>query len=97
MRLPFRCNRWNAISLCTALLCAVVITLAAPHEASAWHGGGGWGPRHFHGYYHGGWGGPWYGPVLPLSPLPLFFPPPPFGVRVYPGFHPVPHYYRPWR
>jgi hypothetical protein len=97
MRLPFRWNRWDAIHLCAALLCAAAITLAAPHEARAWHSGGGWGGRHFHGYHHGGWGGPWYGPVLPLPPLPFFFPPPPFGVRVYPGFHPVPHYYRPWR
>lgn len=90
MRLLLRWNHWNRIHFSAALLCAVVVALAVPNAARAWHGDDDWRPRHHHGHGHDGdWGGRRY------FAHPPFFVPPPFGVRVYPGYYPAPYYRTP--
>jgi hypothetical protein len=80
MSLPLRCTRANMIRICSAVLCAVVIALAMPNAASAWHGDE-WHPHHYH--WRHGWG-------------PRFFVPPPVGVALYPGYYPAPVYSPPY-
>jgi hypothetical protein len=82
MRLPLRFNLRKGIPLGARLLFAVGIVLATPKAALAWHGDDGWRPSHY-GWHHHGWGGQW-------------FVPPPFGVRVYPGYYPAPVYSAPY-
>jgi|SRR6516162_5917010 hypothetical protein len=73
MSLRFRWTRENVIRVCSALLCAILIAMAAPNPARAWHDDN-WLPRH-HSYWRGRWG-------------PRFFVPPPVAVGVYPGYYP---------
>jgi hypothetical protein len=89
MSLPFRCTRENVIRVCSTLLCAVVISLAMPSAARAWHGDDDdWRPRHHWHYRHHGWEGRWYRSG--------FAAPPPFGVIVDPGYYyPAPVYRAP--
>ena len=83
MRLPFRCTHESVLSVCSALFCAVVIALAVPSAARASNGDDGR-PRDEHVHHKdGGWRGPW---IVP----------PPFGVRVYPGYYPAPIYSAPY-
>jgi len=91
MRLPFRRTRVTVLRICSAVLFAVVVALAIPNAAHAWHGDGGW--HHGHGHWHHGgwgWGHHWYGTAF--VPAPFFVPPPP----VYPSYYPAPVYAAPY-
>jgi len=82
MSLPFRCHREKLVRLFSVLLCAVVIALAMPNPARAWHDDD-WRPRQSHEHPRGSWGPPWFVAA-------------PFGVRIYPGYYPAPIYSPPY-
>ncbi len=83
MSLPFRCSREVVSRVCSTLLCALVIAVAVPNPARAWHGDDDWRPRHYHWHHHGAWG-------------PRFFAPPSISLGVYPGYYPAPVYAAPY-
>jgi hypothetical protein len=74
--------RKNLVRITCALMSAVLIPLAMPATARASNGDD-WHRRDAHLHHQGsGWGGPWLVP-------------PPFGMRVYPGYYPAPIYSTP--
>jgi hypothetical protein len=78
MSLRSRSTHKNVIRVCSPLLCVVLITMALPIAARAWHDDN-WRPRH-HPYWRGRWG-------------PRYFVPPAIALGVSPGYYAAPAYY----